>query len=50
MLLHHKSGDVTTHYSPAELEELIKVIEKIVAKESGKNPALTLIKRNVVNG
>lgn len=50
VLLHHKSGDVTTHYSPAELEELITAVEKIVEKESGKNPALTLIRRNVVNG
>jgi integrase len=50
VLLHHKSGDVTTHYSPAELEELINAVEKIVEKESGKNPAFTLIRRNVVNG
>ena len=32
-----KSGDVTTHYSPAELEELINAVEKIVEKESGIN-------------
>ena len=50
VLLHHKSGDVTTHYSPAELEELINAVEKIVEKESGKNPAFTLLRRNVVNG
>jgi len=50
VLLHHKSGDVTTHYSPAELEEFINAVEKIVEKESGKNPAFTLIRRNVVNG
>ncbi len=50
VLLHHKSGDVTTHYSPAELDELINAVEKIVEKESGKNPAFTLIRRNVVNG
>ncbi len=50
VLLHHKSGDITTHYSPAELEELINAVEKIVEKESGKNPAFTLIRRNVVNG
>jgi integrase len=50
VLLHHKSGDVTTHYSPAELEELINAVEKIVEKESGKNPEFTLIRRNVVNG
>jgi hypothetical protein len=28
VLLHHKSGDITTHYSPAELEELINEVEK----------------------
>jgi integrase len=33
VLLLHKSGDVTTHYSPAELEELINAVEKIVEKE-----------------
>jgi hypothetical protein len=44
VLLHHKSGDITTHYSPAELEELINAVEKIVEKESGKNPPFTLIK------
>ena len=33
VLLLHKSSDVTTHYSPAELEELINAVAKIVANE-----------------
>ena len=29
VLLHHSSGDITLHYSPAEFEELINAVEKI---------------------
>jgi integrase len=50
VLLHHKTGDITTHYSAAELGELINAVGKIVKQDSGKNPAFTLIRRNVVTG
>jgi len=43
VLLHHKSGDITTHYSGAELKELIDSVEKLCATESGIT--LNLIKR-----
>lgn len=29
-LLHHTNGDITTHYSPAEVIELLEAVEKIV--------------------
>jgi len=29
VLLGHKNGDITTHYSAAELAELIKAVNKI---------------------
>jgi len=29
-LLHHKNGDITTHYSPAEVAELLTASEKVV--------------------
>jgi hypothetical protein len=36
VLLHHKSGDITTHYSPSELEELIN-LKKSVEFNPAKN-------------
>jgi integrase len=45
VLLHHKSGDITTHYSGAEIRELIQAVESICGVESGI--ALTLLKRKV---
>ncbi len=44
VLLHHKSGDITTHYSGAELSELINAVESICGVDAGI--ALTLLKRN----
>jgi len=43
VLLHHTSGDITTHYSGAELEELINAVEKISNIETGIS--LTVLKR-----
>jgi len=34
VLLHHTNGDITTHYSGAEVEELIEAAERVV----GENP------------
>jgi integrase len=42
VLLHHTVGDVTTHYSPAELQELIEAVEKITQPENQK---VTLLRR-----
>jgi integrase len=48
-LLGHASGDVTTHYSAAELRELIKAVEKIAKRSKTETPALSVIgTRNAV--
>ena len=44
-LLGHKSGKVTTHYSQAELGNLIDAANKVCGDESRKSPALVIIKR-----
>ncbi len=44
-LLGHKSGRITTHYSQAELENLIAAANKVCGDESRKSPALVIIKR-----
>jgi integrase len=43
-LLGHKSGRITTHYSQAELGNLIAVAEKICESESRKTPATTWLR------
>ena len=40
-LLGHKSGRITTHYSQAELGNLIVVAEKVCDSESRRTPAAT---------
>ena len=44
-LLGHKSGRVTTHYSQAELENLIEAANKVCSEGSRKSPALVILKR-----
>lgn len=43
-LLGHKTGDITTHYSQAELQELIDAVSEIVVEKSRKSHALTLLR------
>ena len=44
VLLGHKNGQITTHYSSAEIGELIEAVEKV--SWSGKStPALTMLRR-----
>lgn len=46
-LLGHKNGDITTHYSAPELQELIDASNKVVTPaHSGKSPALILLRSN----
>jgi hypothetical protein len=45
MLLGHKSGDITTHYSALEVDELIKAVERECEVSSRKTPAVTLLRR-----
>jgi integrase len=44
-LLGHKSGRITTHYSQAELENLIASANGVCKHESRKSPALVILKR-----
>lgn len=36
VLLGHRNGDITTHYSAPELEELIEAANKVCKTKSGK--------------
>lgn len=43
-LLGHKNGSITSHYSAAELDQLIKAANMVSATDS-RGPALTILKR-----
>jgi integrase len=49
-LLGHKSGRITTHYSAAELENLITAANTVCGEKSRKSPALVLLKRKAATG
>ena len=49
MLLAHTNGDNASHYSAPELRELIDAVQRICRDESGKTPALTLLKRQTAS-
>jgi len=44
VLLGHRNGDITTHYSAPELEELIEAANRVCEQNSGKTPALVILK------
>lgn len=44
VLLGHTVSDITTHYSAPEIKELLDAVNKLNSDESGKSPALTLLK------
>ena len=44
-LLGHASGDITAHYSAAELGELLDAAEKVTDRGRAQSPTLTVIKR-----
>ena len=44
VLLGHKNGDMTTHYSAPELAELIAASERVCEGESRKTPELTVLR------
>ena len=50
VLLGHRNGDITTHYSAPELQELLDAANKVCRKKSGKIPALTLIRAKQSSG
>jgi integrase len=47
VLLGHKNGDITSHYSAAEIAELLEAANRICKEKSGKSPAVTLLKRKI---
>lgn len=49
VLLGHRNGDITSHYSAPELEELMDAVEKVCSEKSGKTPALVILRQTVVN-
>jgi len=48
VLLGHTTGDITSHYSAPELDELIQATGRVCRTKSGKSPALTLLKHRAV--
>ena len=44
-----KSGRITTHYSAAELENLIDAANRVCGENSRKSPALVLLKQKAAN-
>ncbi len=50
VLLGHRNGDITTHYSAPELQELLDAANKVCRKKSGKISALTLIRTTQSSG
>jgi len=49
-LLGHKSGRITTHYSAAELTNLIEAANRVCGEKSRKSPALVLLKTKAATG
>jgi integrase len=47
VLLGHKNGDITSHYSVPELAELLEASDRVCGGQSRKSPAMTLLKRKV---
>ncbi len=45
VLLGHRNGDITTHYSAPELEELLEATNRVCEEQSGKSPALVVLKQ-----
>ncbi len=45
VLLGHRNGDITTHYSAPELEELLEAVNRVCEEQSGKSPALVVLKQ-----
>ncbi|MGH1543677.1 MAG: tyrosine-type recombinase/integrase [Arenicella sp.] len=46
-LLGHRSGRITTHYSAADLTQLIKAANSVAQRDQAK-PELVLLKRSIM--
>ncbi len=49
VLLGHRNGDITSHYSAPELEELLDAVGRVCSEKSGKTPALVILRQTMVN-
>ena len=49
VLLGHRNGDITTHYSAPELEELLDAVNRVCEEKSGKSPALVVMKQKTAS-
>ena len=49
ILLGHRNGDITSHYSAPELEELIEAANRVCEGKSGKTPALVILKQRITS-
>ncbi|MBV1959846.1 MAG: site-specific integrase [Pseudomonadales bacterium] len=47
VLLGHRNGDITTHYSAPEVEELITAANKVCEDNEGNKPELLIIRRSI---
>lgn len=45
VLLGHRNGDITSHYSAPEIKELLAAANRVCGMDSRKSPALTILKR-----
>ncbi len=45
VLLGHRNGDITSHYSAPEIEELLAAANRVCGVNPRKTPALTILKR-----
>jgi integrase len=49
VLLGHKNGDITSHYSVPEIRELLEATERVCVEHVHKMPTLALLKRRAVS-
>jgi len=45
VLLGHRNGDITSHYSAPEIDELLEAASRVCNANPGKIPSLTILKR-----
>ena len=45
VLLGHRNGDITSHYSAPEIDELLEAVSRVCNANPGKIPSLTILKR-----
>ncbi len=45
VLLGHRNGDITSHYSAPEIEELLVAVNRVCEVNPGKIPSLTILNR-----